>query len=147
MVLGMERFQRVLSHFSEEAGVLAFAPLAYTLLMQVQATLRTLTAGVSGSALRALVDLMRIPASSQMFEVQGTLVGDTTLPVPAKGDTSIWQLGWSVLWGLVDFCMARDVPESLMEAFAMALNALRNSHRHLLTPDQHVIFWQLSLVL
>lgn len=147
MVLGMERFQRVLSNFSEEAGVQAFAPLAYTLLLQVQATLRTLTAEVSGSALRALVDLMRIPASSQMFEVQGTLVGVSALQVPAKGETSIWQLGWSVLWGFVDFCMARDVPESLMETFATTLNALRNSHRHLLTPDQHVICWQLSLVL
>eukprot|EP00929_Paragymnodinium_shiwhaense_P096517 TRINITY_DN58120_c0_g2_i1.p1 TRINITY_DN58120_c0_g2~~TRINITY_DN58120_c0_g2_i1.p1 ORF type:complete len:1962 (-),score=374.00 TRINITY_DN58120_c0_g2_i1:115-6000(-) len=147
MVLGLEGVRRVLSHYAEEAGVVAFAPLAYSLLLQVQSTLRSLNTGTSGSALRALVDLMRIPASSHSFEIEGTLVPDQALPIPASGLTSVWLLAWSVLQQMVPFCMAQEVPESLMETFSSTLGSLRTSHRHLMTPAQHMILVHLATVL
>eukprot|EP00931_Biecheleriopsis_adriatica_P056419 TRINITY_DN33425_c0_g2_i1.p1 TRINITY_DN33425_c0_g2~~TRINITY_DN33425_c0_g2_i1.p1 ORF type:complete len:1879 (-),score=400.44 TRINITY_DN33425_c0_g2_i1:16-5652(-) len=148
LVLAMEGVRRVLSHFSEEAGVSAFAPLAYTMLLQVQDTICTLTAETAGSALRALVDIMRIPASSQAFKVEDAFVSDPRLPLPeGTRTTSVWILGWSVLWRMVGFCLAKDVPESLVETFASTLNALRSSHRHLFTSAQHLILLQLSMLL
>mmetsp|Transcript_142653 Transcript_142653/g.371751 ORF Transcript_142653/g.371751 Transcript_142653/m.371751 type:complete len:1968 (+) Transcript_142653:130-6033(+) len=149
MVLGVEGVRRVLSHFSEEAGVKAFAPMAYTVLLQVQTTLQSLTAELSSSALRALVDLMRIPASGQAFNAS-VLTGDPALPITTADDsdtTSIWLLGWSILWRMARFCMTRDVPESLMETFEKTLTSLRNTHRHLFTPGQHLVVLQISLVL
>lgn len=145
MVLGIEGVRRVLSHYSEDTDVQHFAPLAYTFLLQVRTTLQTLSTEVSGAALRALVDLMRIPASSQYFAA-GTITPDPALPVPA-GQTSVWLLGWSLLWQMVQFCICREVPESLMETFASTLSALRATHRHLFTPAQHLILLELVHVL
>lgn len=145
MVLGIEGVRRVLSHYAEDTDVQNFAPLAYTFLLQVRTTLQSLSTEVSGAALRALVDLMRIPASSQLFPA-GVLSADPALPVPA-GQTSVWLLGWSLLWQMVQFCMSREVPESLMETFTSTLTALRTSHRHLFTPAQHLILLELAHVL
>jgi len=151
MVLAVEGVRRVLSHFSEEAGVRAFAPLAYTVLLQVQTTLICLSSELSGSALRSLVDLMRIPASCQPFEASALGAGcSPELPIDvadAAATTSIWLLGWHVLWGLAKHCLSREVPESLMETFEKTLTSLRNTHRHLFTTTQHLIVLHVSLVL
>lgn len=147
LVLALEGVRKVLSHFSEEAGVAAFAPLAYTMLVQIQDTIRSLSAETSGSALRALVDLMRIPASSEMFQVDSVSVIDPVLPLPETGTTSVWLLGWNVLWGLVDYCLTRDVTENLVETWVATLTQLRSTHQQCFGPVQHLILVQLSLVL
>merc|ERR1719171_1875677 len=104
MVLGIEGVRRVLGHFAEEAGVSAFAPLAYTLLLQVQTTICSMSPEISGAAARALVDLVRMPPSSRLFDVSGAFSSDSTLPIsPEVASSSIWHLGWSVLWRLGQF--------------------------------------------
>lgn len=145
MVLGMDGVRRVLAHYAEDAGVNAFAPLAYTLLLQVQATLQALSPEVSGSALRGLVELMRIPTSNLPFDVGVLAGGDPALPVPTEGSTSVWILGWSVLWGMTQFCRTREVPEKLVEIFASTLCSLRSSHQHLMSLSQHLVLQQLAL--
>ncbi|CAK0792059.1 unnamed protein product [Prorocentrum cordatum] len=132
-VLAVEGVRRVLSNFAEEAGDVEFAPLAYVFLLQVQSSLRALSPEVSGTALRALVDLMRVPASSHEFD-SDVLAISAALPVPAKGKTSVWLLCWDVLWGMVGFCLTHEVPEALIEMFASTLSSLRNSHHQLFTP-------------
>ncbi|CAE7229460.1 mon2 [Symbiodinium natans] len=145
--LAFEGVRRVLNHFSEEAGPEAFAPLAYAMLLHIQETMRALTPETTASAVRALVDLMRIPASCQTFQVAGTLVSDPRVPSPPGDKTSVWNLCWGVLWSMVSFCLPREVPELVVEAFASSLSALRCSHGQVFTTVQHLMLLQLSLVL
>lgn len=147
MVLGLESVRRVLTHFAEEAGAAAFAPLAYTLLLEVQKTMQALSVELSGAALRALVDLVRMPAAHQAFVVQATLSLSPELPVTSTTSTSVWLLGWTVLWQMVGFCMTRELPEQLVDAFASSLGILRGSHGHLLTPVQHLMLVEMVFVL
>eukprot|EP00928_Gymnodinium_smaydae_P036349 TRINITY_DN25427_c0_g1_i1.p1 TRINITY_DN25427_c0_g1~~TRINITY_DN25427_c0_g1_i1.p1 ORF type:complete len:1907 (-),score=273.59 TRINITY_DN25427_c0_g1_i1:257-5833(-) len=147
MVLGLEGVRRVLSHFAEESEVEAFAPLAYTLLLQIQELLHTLNPEVSGAAFKALIDLMRISASSKTFDGRSVIAATPALPVPTDGITSVWSLGWSVLWQMTRFCLTRDVSESLMETFVSALSALRNSHRKSMSVGQGMIVVEMMLVL
>jgi len=146
LALAFDGVRRVLSHFSEQAGAKAFAPLAYAMLLQVQETLRTLGSETSTSAIRALVDLMRIPSAIQMFEVE-LLTVDPRLPPGDVTMTSVWLLGWRVLWRLLCHCMSRELPENLIESFTASMAALRSSHSHCFSPAQHLILLQFSLVM
>lgn len=144
MVLAVEGVRRVLSHFSEEAPAEAYSPLAYSLLLQVQSIIQALSPEVSGSGMRVLVDLMRIPASAQMVDA---VVLNSSPQCPAAGTTSIWELGWHVLWSLVQFCLIREVPEALVESFTSALSSLRQTHQQHFRPAQDLVLLQLGLVL
>lgn len=145
--LAFEGVRRVLNHFSEEAGPEAFAPLAYGMLLHIQETMRALTPETTASAVRALVDLMRIPASCQTFQVTAALRDSRGPTLTGETTTSVWALSWKVLWGMVSFCLSREVPELVVEAFTSSLSALRFSHGQMFTTAQHLILLQLSCVL
>ncbi|CAL1163235.1 unnamed protein product, partial [Cladocopium goreaui] len=116
------------------------------MLLQVQETLRTLGSETSTSAIRALVDLMRIPSALQLFEVE-LLTVDPRLPPGDVKMTSVWLLGWRVLWQLLTHCISRDLPENLIESFTASMVALRSSHGHCFSAEQHLILLQFSLVM
>eukprot|EP00913_Durusdinium_trenchii_P017668 g16607.t1 len=129
LALAFDGVRRVLSHFSEQAGAEAFAPLAYAMLLQVQEGLGTLGSEISTSAIRALTDLMRIPSALQMFEVD-LLTLDERLPLPGGvQQTSVWLLSWRVLWRLVNHCLRICWSRSLPPCQPCGPRILRVSRR------------------
>ncbi|CAJ1406074.1 unnamed protein product [Effrenium voratum] len=143
LALAYDGVRRVLSHFSEEAGLDAFAPLAYALLLQVQETLETLSPETAASALRALVDLMRIPSSGEAFQVR-SLTSDPRLPLQGEW-TSVRALSWSLLWHTLNFCLSHELSETFVETLTSSLGALRSSQT--CSPVENLILLQFSLVL
>lgn len=144
--------RRVLSHFSDEAGVVAYAPLACSFLSQVQVTLQVLKPGVSGSALKALVDLMKIPASAESCVLSDEATSELGCSSGGGGSkpgytASIWVLGWSVVWQLARFCLVQELQESLMEVFCKTLRGFRDSHKQVFTMTQHIVYVQVLLAM
>lgn len=146
MVLGVDGVRRVLSHFVEEAGVVRSSPLVYKFLLHVRDLLDDFSTEVSGATVRALVDLLKVPSSSQPFDAQHIEV-DPGFPLQTGCSTTVWRLGWSVVWHVVQRCMGNTVQPELMEGLVATFGNWRTSHGYLFTPMQQTIYIQLFFVL